>query len=159
MGTFGQNLKHGARNLAHSPGYTAAALISLGFGIGANTAIFTLTNAVFLHSLPVKDPARIVELFTVDHATRISAPNVSRTPISYSNLVDFREQNKVFTGLTGYVQGGATLTGVGKPVQQALFLVSANYFDQLGASAAVGRMFCPDEDRTPGGNSPSFFLK
>lgn len=153
MGTFQQDLKYGVRNLAHSPGFAAAALISLGLGIGANTAIFTLTNAVFLHSLPVKDPARVVELFTVDHATRISAPNIGRTPISYPNFLDFRDRNRVFTGLTAFVQGGATLTGFGKPLQQPLFLVSANYFDQLGVPASAGRTFRPNEDRTEGGDT------
>jgi len=153
MGTFQQDLKYAVRNLAHSPGFAAAALVSLALGIGANTAIFTLTNAVFLHSLPVKDPARLVELFTVDHATRISAPNVGQTPISYPNFLDFRRSNTVFTGLTAYAQGGATLTGFGKPLQQALFLVSANYFDQLGVPAIAGRTFRPDEDQTEGGNT------
>ena len=153
MTTFQQDLKYAARTLAHSPGFAAAALISLGLGIGANTAIFTLTNAVFLHSLPVKDPSRVLELFTVDHATRTAAPNLDRTPISYPNFLDFREQSNVFTGMSAFTQGGATLTGFGKPVQQPVFLVSANYFDLLGVSAAAGRVFRADEDRTQGGNT------
>ncbi len=78
--------------LAHSPGFSAATLLSLSLGIGANTAIFTLTNALFLHSLPVKDPSRVLELFTVDHATRTAAPNLTRTPMSFPNFVDFREK-------------------------------------------------------------------
>ena len=61
MGTFLQDLKYAARTLLRSPGYTAAALLSLGLGIGVNTAIFTLTNAVFLHPLPVNDPERCAE--------------------------------------------------------------------------------------------------
>lgn len=153
MSTFRQDLKYAARTLAHSPGFAAAALISLGLGIGANTAIFTLTNAVFLHSLPVKDPSQVLELFTVDHATRTAAPNLTRTPMSYPNFVDFREQNNVFTGMAAYTQAGVTLTGFGKPVQQPVFLVSANYFDLLGVPAAAGRVFRADEDRTQGGNT------
>src|SRR5579875_1929194 len=138
MGLFQQNLKYAIRTLLHSRGFAAAALISLGLGIGANTAIFTLTNAVFLHSLPVKDPSRVVELFTVDHATRTAAPNLSRTPVSNPNFLDFRQQNQVFTGMAAFVQAGATLTGFGKPIQQPLFLVSANYFDLLGVPARAG---------------------
>lgn len=153
MSTLPQDLKYAGRALAHSPGFATAALISLGLGIGANTAIFTLTNAVFLHSLPVKEPSRVLELFTVDHATRTAAPNLTRTPVSYPNFLDFREQNNVFTGMAAYVQTGATLTGFGKPVQQAVFLVSANYFDLLGVQAATGRVFRADEDRTQGGNT------
>lgn len=153
MSAFQQDLKYAARTLAHSPGFAAAALISLGLGIGANTAIFTLTNAVFLHSLPVEDPSRVVEIYTVDHATRTAAPNLTRTPMSYPNFIDFREQNRVFTSMAAYVQGGATLTGYGKPVQQPVFLVSANYFTLLGVPAAAGRVFRAGEDRTPGGNT------
>ncbi len=153
MNNFGQDLKYAARTLVHSPGYASAALISLALGIGANTAIFTLTNAVFLHPLPVKEPSRIVALFTVDHATRTAAPNLTRTPSSYPNITDYREQNHVFSGLATYVQGGVTLTGFGKPVQEPVFLVSANYFDVLGLRAAAGRIFRPSEDKTPGGNA------
>src|SRR6476469_3086853 len=152
MSTFLQDLKYAVRTLLRSPGYTAAALISLGLGIGANSAIFTLTNAIFLHPLAVKEPGRVLELFTVDHATKSAAPNLERTPVSYPNFLDIRDQNDVFTSMSGFAAGGVTLTGFGKPALQAAFLVSANYFDVLGVQPAIGRMFRPDEDRTPGGN-------
>src|ERR1700730_17977162 len=115
MSTFQQDLKYAVRTLLRTPGYTTAALISLGLGIGANTAIFTLTNAVFLHPLAVREPARVLELFTVDHVTATAAPNLERTPLSYPNFVDFREQNEVFSGVAGFTQTGLTLTGFGKP--------------------------------------------
>lgn len=130
-----------------------AALLSLGLGIGANTAIFTLTNAVFLHPLPVKNPSQVIELYTVDHATRTSAPNLTRTALSYPNFIDIREQSNVFSGLAGYTQAGVTLTGFAKPIQQAAFLVSANYFEVLGLHPIAGRFFRPDEDKIPGGNA------
>jgi predicted permease len=152
MTAFQQDAKYAFRNLLHSPAYTAAALLSLGLGIGANTAIFTLTNAVFLHPLPVKDPSRLVELYQVDHATHTLVANLNRTPLSYPNFVDLRQQNDVFTGMSGFVQTGVTMTGFGKPSQENVFLVTANYFDVLGLRPAIGRAFRPDEDRTPGGN-------
>ncbi len=153
MSTFWQDLRYATRTLLRSPGFASAAVISLGLGIGANTAIFTLTNAVFLHSLPVRDPSRLVELYTVDHATRTAAPNLSRTPMSYPNFIDFREKNQVFSAMAAFTQGGATLSGFGKPIQQALFLTSANYFDVLGVRPIAGRAFRADEDRTPNGNT------
>src|SRR5947209_2954476 len=153
MGALQQDLAYAVRTLAKSPGYASAALLSLALGIGANTAIFTLTNAVFLHPLPVKDASRVLELYAVDHATRTTLPNSRRTPNSYPNYLDYRKRNHVFTGMAAFIQAGATLTGFGKPVQQPLYLVSANYFDQLGVPAVAGRVFRPDEDQTPGGNT------
>ena len=153
MTSFLQSLRYAARTLLHSPAYTLAALLSLGLGIGANTAIFTLTNAVFLHPLPVKDPSAMIELYQVDHATHSTVANLTRTTLSYPNFVDLREQNDVFTGMVGFAQAGVTLNGAGKPLQQNIFLATANYFDVLGIQAAVGRVFRPDEDRLPGGNA------
>jgi predicted permease len=152
MMAFGQDAKYAFRNLWHSPGYTLAALLSLGLGIGANTAIFTLTNAVFLHPLPVKDPSSLVELYQVDHATHSLVTNLNRTSLSYPNFVDLRQQNDVFTAMAGFTQTGVTMTGFGKPSQENVFLVTADYFAVLGVRAVVGRTFRQDEDRTPGGN-------
>ena len=153
MSSFLQDLNYGARSLTNSPGYATAALLSLALGIGANTAIFTLTNAVFLHPLPVREPSQILATYTVDHATHSSVPNLNRTPMSYANFVDVRAQNHVFSGMSGFLQGAVTLTGFGKAVQQNLYLVSANYFDVLGIQPAAGRLFRADEDKIPGGNT------
>lgn len=149
-----QDLKYALRTLLRSPAYAAAALLSVGLGIGANTAIFTITNAVFLQPLPVKEPSRVLELFTIDHAT---ANNIGggfgRTPVSFQNLKDYRAQNAVFSGLAWYIFGGATVTGLGKPTVQNLMLASANYFEVLGVQPALGRTFLPNEDQAPGGNA------
>jgi macrolide transport system ATP-binding/permease protein len=152
MPSFRQDTKYAIRGLLHSPAYSLAALLSLGLGIGANTAIFTLTNAVFLHPLPVREPSRVLELYQVDHATRTTAASPVRTPLSYPNFVDLREQNDVFSGIAGFAQAGVILTGRGKPSQQTVFLTSANYFELLGVRPVLGRFFRPEEDRTPGGN-------
>jgi macrolide transport system ATP-binding/permease protein len=152
METLLQDLKYAIRTLGRSPGFTAVAVLSLALGIGANTAIFTLTNAVFLHPLPVEQPARVLEAFTVDHATMVTAPNLVRSPISFKNFQDFRDQNDVFSGLAAFFPTPVTLTGQGEPKPQGAMLVSANYFDVLGVKALVGRTFLPNEDRVEGGN-------
>lgn len=148
-----QDLKYAIRNLLRSPGYAVAAVLSLALGIGANMAIFTLTNAVFLHPLPVREPGRILSAYTVDHATHSTAPNVNRTPLSYPNFLDIRERVRSFSGTSAFFQSAVTLTGFGKAVQQNLFLVSANYFEVLGLQPAAGRWFRAGEDKTPGGNA------
>ena len=152
MESLFQDLKYAFRTLLRSPGFTAVAVLSLALGIGANTAIFTLTNAVFLRPLPVEQPSRVLELFTVDHATVVTAPNLARSPMSLKNFLDFREQNDVFSGLAGFFPTGVTLTGQGEPKPQTAMLVSANYFDVLGVKPVLGRTFAPDDDRSPGGN-------
>ncbi|HMD48836.1 MAG TPA: ABC transporter permease [Bryobacteraceae bacterium] len=147
-----QDLKYGLRTLARSPGFALVAVLSLALGIGANTAIFTLTDAVFLNPLPVGDSSRVMELFTVDHATVTTAANFTRTPMSFKNYLDFRDQNDVFSGLAAFVPAGVTLTGKGDPKPLPATLVSANYFDVLGVKPALGRAFSPGEDQKPGGN-------
>ena len=149
-----QDLRYAVRALLQSPGYAASGLLSLGLGIGANTAIFTITNAIFLQPLPVEEPSRVLELFTIDHATANTfGAGFSRTPVSFRNLKDYRAQNGVFSGLAWFINGGATVTGLGKPTVQNLMLTSANYFDVLGVHAALGRTFLPDEDQAPGSNA------
>ena len=147
-----QDLRYGARTLLRSPGFTLVAVLSLALGIGANTAIFTLTDAVFLNPLPVENSSRVLELFTVDHATIATAANFNRTPMSFKNYLDFRDQNDVFSGLAAFVPSGITLTGKGEPKPELAMLVTANYFDLLGVKPVLGRAFLPGEDQKPGGN-------
>ncbi|HTS30117.1 MAG TPA: ABC transporter permease [Bryobacteraceae bacterium] len=153
MGSVWRDLKYGLRTLVRSPGFTIVAVISLALGIGANTAIFTLTNAVFLNPLPVTDPSRVLEVFTVDHATTTTLANLQRTPMSFLNYKDFRDQSNVFDGVAAYIFTGLTLTGRGDPKPETGMLVSANYFDVLGVKPAMGRTFFRDEDRADGGNT------
>jgi predicted permease len=148
-----QDLKYAVRTLGRSPAFAAVAVLSLALGIGANTAIFTLTNAVFLNPLPVEQPERVFEVYTVDHATVITAANLTRTPLSFKNFVDFRDQNNVFSGLAAFLITRVTLTGDGAPKTEPGMLVSANYFDVLGVKAMMGRTFFPSEDRNPGGDA------
>src|SRR6266850_2487637 len=94
-----QDLRGGMRNLVKSPGFTLVAVLSLSLGIGANTAIFTIINAVFLHPLPVEEPSRLAEVFTHDTLTINANANFQLTGTSLPNYEDYRDQNTVFSGL------------------------------------------------------------
>src|SRR5438128_6847650 len=101
MERWWQDARYAVRVMMKKPGFTTVAVLSLALGIGANTAIFTVINAVFLHPLAIEDPARVLELFTKDNKT-VQTGNFSLTPSSYPNYEDYRDQNAVFTGLAGY---------------------------------------------------------
>jgi hypothetical protein len=148
MNTLLQDLRYGARMLVKNRAFTAVAVLSLALGIGANTTIFTMVNAVFLQPLAVTKPAQLVSVFGTDEKNKGDLLNFM--PISYPNYLDYRDKNQVFTSLLMY--GGATLSlsGRGKPEQLNGLIVSGNYFDLLGVKAALGRTFLPEEDQTPG---------
>ncbi len=144
-----QDLRYALRVLMKKPGFTIVAVLSLALGIGANTAIFTVINAVFLHPLAIEDPSRVVELFTRDTKT-VQTGNFTLTPSSLQNYEDYRDQNQVFTGLAGYFGFGLQWTRNGETQGVPAILASANYFDVLGIKASRGRLFSPDEDRQLG---------
>ena len=144
-----RDLNHGARLLAKSPGFTIAAVLSLALGIGANTTIFTLINAVLLHPLPVDDPAELISVFTTDE--RNQGGQLGFLQLSPMNYRDLRDKNDVFTGLAAHAGLPLNITGgTGNPEQVAGEIVTGNYFGVLGARPIVGRVFLPDEDKNPG---------
>ena len=153
MNTFWQDIKGGIRILIKSPAFAIVAILSLALGIGANTAIFTVIDAIFLNPLPLKDASHLVQIFTVDNKT-VNTAAFQHTGTSLPNFEDYRDQNQVFTGLAGETGPGfsATWTGQATPEQLNVDLTSANYFDVLGVSAYRGRTFFPDEDKKLGGN-------
>src|SRR5579864_1220233 len=130
--------------LRRSPGLTFVAVFSLALGIGANVCIFTLVNAVFLHALPVADPAGLYLVYTQD------ARNPGYLLQSYPNFQDYRGQNQVFSGMTLYCTLGLSLTGSGDPQPLVTEMVTANYFDVLGVRPILGRAFQPEEDKVAG---------
>src|SRR5688500_2530453 len=132
MEALWQDLKYAVRTLLRSRGFTAVAVISLALGIGANAAIFSLINAVFLSPLPVCDASSVLQVYTIDQATTTTGPNVRRTGISMPNFEDFRDQNDVFSGVAAFANTGVTLTGHGEPRPYNVTAVSAAYFDVLG---------------------------
>lgn len=145
METLRHDLRHSFRALRRSPAFTIAALASLALGIGANTLIFTFLNAVFLKSLPVAEPDRLMALYSVD-----TGKEGDPLPFSYPNFEDLRQEARTFSGMAAYRNLSVALTGDGEPAQLQGEIVSGNFFDLLGVRPAAGRFFLPDEDRTPG---------
>jgi putative ABC transport system permease protein len=121
------------------------AIITLGLGIGANTAIFSALNAVLLRPLPYPDQDRLVVL----QETRTDRPTDSRG-VSYLNFVDWRDRTRSFERMAIVSTDEATLTGEGEPARVQGAIVSANLFQTLGVRPALGRSFSA-EDESPGG--------
>jgi predicted permease len=138
------DLRHALRTLGKNRGFTAVDVLSLAFGIGANTTIFTLLNALFLRPLPVRDASTLAALTTVDSRSALHAG------VSYPNFRDYRERQNVFSDLLIYTPVTINLTGRGDPQLLMAHMVSANYFDLLGVPPALGRGFLPEEDISPG---------
>jgi predicted permease len=149
MTTLLQDFRYGVRLLARTPGFTLAAVLSLALGIGANTTIFTIINAVLLNPLPVADPAQLVSVWTTDARNR--GPLAAFLQTSPLNYRDYRDKNRVFSGLAAHQFVPLNLSGgTGEPQQVFGEIVTGNYFDVLGARPLAGRGFLPDEDATPG---------
>jgi predicted permease len=152
MTNIAQDIRYALRNLRKSPAFAAIAVITLALGIGANTAIFTVVNAVFFHPIPVKDPAQLMEIFTLDQRKIFGAANNNFFPNSFPNGQDIQQRAQSFSGVTVY-QSFATpvsMTVNGQPNQYFAQLSSGNYFDVLGVHAQLGRTFRPEEDSTAG---------
>lgn len=153
LDTLAKDLQFGLRSLLKKPTFALVSILSLAIGIGANAAIFTIVNAVFLNPLPVKDISHLVEVFTVDTSTP-STSSLAMTPSSYLNYQDFEKQSSSFTGLAASMTPiPMTRGGLAEPEQVPVSLVTANYFDVLGVSAYLGRTFLPNEDDQIGGNN------
>lgn len=154
MHTLLNDIRYAFRMLIKNPGFSAIAILSLALGIGANTTIFSVVNAILLNPLPVKDISRVVELDTVDTKTRVTTANSAKLGMSYMNFQDYARQTQLFSDMT-CLAGPLPLTwsGGAEPRQLQGQLVSASYFDLLGLRPVAGRFFLPDEDTKPGGNN------
>jgi len=153
MGTFAQDIRYALRVILKNPGFSAIAVISLALGIGANTTIFTVVNAILLNPLPVRDISTLAEIDTIDSKTLVTQANAEKLGMSYPNCKDYVRVNQVFTGISCVGGSALTWTGGAEPKQVNGLLVSANYFDVLGIQPHAGRFFYPDEDQKPGGNN------
>jgi predicted permease len=149
METLLQDLRFAMRLLRKSPGFTIVAILTLALGIGANTTIFTVVNAVILRPLPVKDPERLVAIMGTD--TRNNTAQQQFLPISFMNFKDLREKNDVLTDAAAFTGTGVSLSGAGNPEQLNAAVVTGNYFDVLGVRAALGNTFDRERAKKQGG--------
>jgi predicted permease len=140
-----QDIRYALRAMRKSPGFTAVAIITLALGIGANTAIFTVVNAVFFNPIPVKDAQRLVNIYTIDPG--VASRGFTYMPISLPNGQDIARDIDAFSGVSIYAFGGVgvSMTVNGQPDRYAADPVTANYFEVLGVPAALGRTFRPEE--------------
>src|SRR6202790_420120 len=145
MTTLAQDLKYALRVLRKSPGFTAAAILVLALGIGANTAIFSVVNAVLLRPLPFRNPARLVQLWHVPPPK--SFPGMATFALSAANFIDWQRQNDVFDKMAIYTGSSLNLTGREQPEALQGAAVSADFFSTLQVQPMFGRTFTPDEDQ------------
>src|SRR5580698_5656080 len=148
MGQLLNDIRYAIRTFPKSPIFVAVSVLSLALGIGANTAIFTLIDQVLLRLLPVKDPQQLVLLWgRGQHYGSNNGPN----KLSYPMYEDFRDKNEVFSGMFCRDDWEFSLNFEGKTERISGELVSGTYFPVLGVGAALGRVFNPNDDQTPGG--------
>jgi predicted permease len=145
MGTVLQDIRYGIRTLLKSPGFTAIVILTLALGIGANTAIFSVVNAVLLAPLPHNDPGRLVMVWSAN-----LAKGYKISPVSGGEFAEWKSGNSVFENMAASSDALYTLTGAGDPQVVTGYQFSAEYFRLLGTRPELGRTFLNDEDR-PGG--------
>jgi putative ABC transport system permease protein len=131
-----QDVRYGLRMLVKNPGFTAVAVVALALGIGANTAIFSVVNAVLLRPLPYNNSDRLVVIL-----------HGGTDPVAPANFLDWRKQNHVFEGMGAAESWTPTLTAVERPEQLWALRVTSDIFPILGVQPLLGRTFSPDEDQ------------
>src|SRR5215510_14252351 len=136
-----QDLGYGARLLLNSPGFTAVAVVTLALGIGANSAIFSVINALLLRQLPYRDPGKLVQVWETDGKRGDNAMTAS-----YPNFIDWRDQNHVFEQIAAYTDRNFILRGTADPERIHGAIVSPSFFPMLDIKPIVGRVFLPEED-------------
>src|SRR5262245_10498393 len=145
MRTLLQDFRYGLRILLKNPGFTAVAVVTLAVGIGANTAIFSVVNAILIRPLSYPDSDRLVMVWN-----KYPKMGLPKAGLSGPDFADRRDQNRVFEQLGVYADANLNLTGGGDPERIQGVRVSAGVFPSLGVPAAIGRLFLSAEDR-PGG--------
>jgi predicted permease len=141
MTTLFQDVRYGLRLLLKSPGFTIVAMLSLALGVGANTAIFSIVDAVLLRSLPFSHPDRLVKIVANNRA--VGARDIG---LSVPELDDLRTRAGVFDQISVTAPANANLTGAERPQRLETQFVSPNYFSMLGTSAHIGRVFGPGDE-------------
>ncbi len=136
-------MKHAIRVLLKNPGFTLAAVITLALGIGANTAIFSVLNAMLLRAMPFRDPQRLVMVWEANPA--LDSLVAERVQTCLRNFIEWRDQNRVFDGIAFFRYSSFDLTGADKPEQVKAAPVSPGFFDVLGVRGLLGRTFAARE--------------
>jgi putative ABC transport system permease protein len=146
MDTLWNDVRHAFRALRKSPGFTAVAVLTLGLGIGANTAIFSVVESVLLRPLPYRDSASLVEVWNT------YLPQFPQVPNSSGDFLDFRRQAASFSGMAGYIDipRGYNLTGEREPQRVEARLATSGLFPLLGISPVVGHTFNSEDDKAGG---------
>lgn len=142
MRSLFQDVRYGWRMLLKKPGFTMVATLALALGIGANSAIFSIINAIVLKPLPFDDLDRIVAVWE-----KAPGPSAERNSVSVANYLDWREQNNSFENLAIFMLWSANLSGIDTPERVRGYQVSPNLLDVIGVKVALGRNFLPDEDQ------------
>ena len=149
METLRQDLTYALRTLRRNPGFAVVVIFTLGLGIGANAAIFTVLDQILLRQLPVQKPEELVML---DGPGAFSGRTHNDHTFSYPMYRDLRDRNQAFTGLLARFPASVTLTYQGQSQRAEIEAVSGNYFEVLGVRPAVGRVLSQDDDRVAGGH-------
>jgi len=137
-----REIRYAIRGLLKQPVFTAIAVITLALGIGANTAMFSVINAVLLRPLPYHEPHRLVTIWEESPQR-----GMYEVPVSFANLRDWVDQNHTFDQISAYTFTNLNLTGAGEPARLSTVRSSANLFSLVGATPLLGRAFLPEEDK------------
>jgi putative ABC transport system permease protein len=140
-----RDVRYAVRMLRKTPGFSLAAVVVLALGIGANTAIFSVVQAVLLRPLPFPEPGRLVDVWHVP--PQASFPGMSRFAVSPANYLDWRAQNRVFEAVALRAFRSFNLTGGPEPETLMAEAVSVDFFSLLGVQPRLGRAFLPEEDQ------------
>jgi len=144
-----QDFRYGLRAIRKNPGFSAAAIVVLALGIGANTAIFSVVHAVLLRPLPYSDSDRLMQLWHTP--PQKSFPGMKEFSLSAANFLDWQSRNRSFSDMAIYTGARFNMTGQGEPQPVDAARVTANFFSVLGVRPILGRAFLPEEDQ-PGRN-------
>jgi len=141
MDPLWQDIRYALRTLARKPGFTFVAVVTLALGIGANTAIFSVVNAVLLRPLPYPEPERLVQVWN-----KLESAGLPQLWFSEPEIIDYRQRQQHFEDIAVFTAQGANLTGAGEPQRVTLCFTSAPFFPVLGVNPLLGRTFTPEED-------------
>jgi len=157
MHTFIQDLRYGIRMLRRSPGFTTVAVLSLALGIGANTAIFQLLDAVRLRSLPLRDPQALAEVRIEDMTGARGSFSYSYNAVTNPIWEQIRDRQQSFSGIAAWGRTGFNLAQGGEVRIAKALWVSGDFFNVLGVAPALGRVFTAADD-TRGCSAPGVVI-